>query len=156
MNMELAGGPATSGPVSLVQRAITLLNAFPDALLLLAVRVAVSTVFWRSGLTKIASWDTTVQLFTVEYHVPVLPPELAAYLAAATELTCPVLLVIGLGARLGAGALFGMTLVIQLFVYPESWPDHVLWFALLLGVMTRGAGALSLDHLIARRFSAAR
>jgi putative oxidoreductase len=81
--------------------------------------------------------------------VPLLPPEIAAYLAAAVELTCPVLLLFGFGARFGAAALLGMTLVIQTFVYPENWIEHLTWATLLLLVLTRGAGWLSVDHLIA-------
>jgi putative oxidoreductase len=153
MAITHAATQPASGPVAALKQLIALLNRWPEALIALPVRVAVAIVFWRSGLTKIANWDTTVQLFADEYRVPVLPPELAAYLATIAELACPVLLVLGLAARFGAAALFGMTLVIQLFVYPESWPDHVLWFALLLYVITRGAGALSLDRLIAQRFS---
>ncbi len=127
------------------------LDRFPTAVLALAFRFAVATVFFMSGLTKIASWDATVALFAIEYMVPVLPPAFAAYLATAAELGCSMLLVLGLFTRFAAAALLGMTLVIQLFVYPESWPDHLLWGSILAYLVTRGPAAWSLDHLIATR-----
>jgi putative oxidoreductase len=113
-------------------------------------RLAVASVFFKSGLVKIQSWELTVQLFADEYQVPLLPPELAAYLGTAAELICPVLLVLGLGARFSALALLGMTAVIQIFVYPNSWADHLLWTGPLLWILSRGAGRLSIDHAIAR------
>ena len=124
------------------------LGHFPRPLLDLAARLGVGAVFFKSGLTKIASWEITLDLFRDEYKVPVLPPELAAYFGTAIELTAPVLIVLGLGARLGAAALLGMTLVIQTFVYPENWSEHLLWASVLAMVLSRGPGALSLDHLI--------
>jgi len=127
------------------------LERFPRALLLLLARVAPAIVFFKSGLTKIGTWDNTLELFREEYKVPVLPPELAAYLATAAELACPVMLALGLGARLGAAALLGVTLVIQVFVFPLSYAEHLTWAALLLVVLTRGPGALSVDHAVRRR-----
>lgn len=129
-----------------------LLGRFPTSILGLLFRLAVATVFFRSGMTKIASWDSTVALFGMEYMVPVLPPVVAAYLATALELGGSVMLFLGLGTRFAAAALLGMTLVIQTFVYPENWPDHLLWGSILAYLVTRGAGALSLDHLIGRQF----
>jgi putative oxidoreductase len=102
-------------------------------------------------MAKLANWDLTVALFANEYRVPLLPPDLAALLATSAELACPVLIAVGLGARLGAAALLGMTFVIQVFVYPENWSEHLLWASMLLYVLARGAGLLSIDHLIARR-----
>jgi putative oxidoreductase len=128
-----------------------LLERVPTSLLALAFRLAVATVFWRSGLTKIASWDATVALFDMEYMLPILPPAVGAYLATTVELGCSALLVLGLATRFAAAALLGMTLVIQLFVYPENWPDHLLWGSILAYLVTRGAGAMSLDHVICRR-----
>jgi putative oxidoreductase len=128
-----------------------LLEKFPTSILALAFRLAVAVVFFRSGLTKIASWDATVALFDMEYMVPVLPAAFAAYLATATELGASALLACGLFTRFAAAALLGMTLVIQLFVYPENWPDHLLWGSILAYLVTRGPGALSIDHLIAGR-----
>jgi putative oxidoreductase len=127
------------------------LARFPISVLELGLRVGVGMVFWMSAMTKLASWDVTVQLFADEYRVPLLPPEIAAMLGATTELVGAVLLFLGLGARFGALALLGLTATIQLFVYPENWPDHLLWASILAYVLTRGAGKLSLDHLIARR-----
>lgn len=128
-----------------------LLEKFPTSILALAFRFAVAVVFFRSGLTKIASWDATVALFDMEYMVPVLPAAFAAYLATATELGASALVACGLFTRFAAAALLGMTLVIQLFVYPENWPDHLLWGSILAYLVTRGPGALSIDHLIAGR-----
>jgi putative oxidoreductase len=126
------------------------LDGFPSALLALIFRIAVAAVFWKSGLTKLPNWDATVFLFAEEYKVPLLPPEVAAYLAVILELSCPVLLVLGLLTRPAAAALLGMTLVIQIFVYPLAWSEHLLWAALLLFLVTRGPGALSLDHWLGR------
>lgn len=128
-----------------------LLEKFPTSILALAFRLAVAVVFFRSGLTKIASWDATVALFDMEYMVPILPAAFAAYLATATELGASALVACGLFTRFAAAALLGMTLVIQLFVYPENWPDHLLWGSILAYLVTRGPGALSIDHLIAGR-----
>jgi putative oxidoreductase len=130
---------------------LNLLGRFPLALVLLFLRIGIGGTFFKSGLNKIQSWDSTVSLFAEEYKVPLLPTELAAYMATAAELICPVMLVLGLLARLGAAALLGMTFVIQVFVYPENWVEHLLWAAALLYILTRGPGALSLDALIARR-----
>jgi putative oxidoreductase len=134
----------------LAMRILNELGRFPLPVLQLMFRVAVAAVFFKSGLTKIASWELTLQLFQDEYAVPLLPVPLAATLAAATELSMPVLLGLGLFARLAALPLLGMTLVIQLFVYPENWAEHLMWASLLLFIVTRGAGALSLDHFVRR------
>ena len=142
-----------TGVAGLVTQAFDLAGRFPDALLLLAARVGVGLVFFKSGLTKIATWDNTLELFATEYHVPLLPTELAAYMGTAAELICPWLLFLGLGARFGAAALLGMTLVIQTFVYPLNYAEHLTWAVLLLLVLTRGAGALSADHLIRRQLA---
>lgn len=130
------------------------LGRFPLSVIQLAMRIGIGGVFFKSGLTKIASWDTTLLLFAEEYKVPVLPNELAALLATAAELACPAMLVAGLLARLGAAVLLVMTIVIQVFVYPENWVEHLLWASVLGYILTRGAGALSLDALVARRFRA--
>jgi len=124
----------------------------PMAAIEVLLRVGIASVFWKSGMTKLANWDLTLALFAKEYQVPVLPPEIAAYLATAAELTCPVLLVFGIGARFGAAALLGMTFVIQLFVYPDNWSEHLLWASILIYILTRGAGVISIDHVIYRWF----
>lgn len=128
-----------------------LLARFPIAVFELMMRAGVGAVFFKSGLTKIASWDSTIALFANEYALPLLPPEVAAAMAATCELSCPILLVLGLGARFGAAAMLVMTLVIQVFVYPENWAEHLLWASAFAYVLTRGAGILSIDHLVARR-----
>jgi putative oxidoreductase len=127
------------------------LEAVPYTLLALPLRLAVATVFWMSGMTKLANWDTAVALFTDEYRVPLLPPELAAYLAAGIELSMPVLLVLGLLTRPAAVVLLGMTAVIEIFVYPQAWPTHIQWAAMLLVLLCRGPGALSIDHWLWRK-----
>jgi putative oxidoreductase len=100
----------------------------------------------------LANWDTTLYMFGETYQVPLLPPDLAAYLAVTMELVTPPLLVLGLATRIAALALFGMTLVIEIFVFPEAWPTHIQWAAMQLVLMGRGAGSLSLDAFIQRRF----
>ena len=129
-----------------------------EAAALLLVRVALGGVFWRSGQTKIAegTWfsisDTTYELFRTEYAAVPLPSEFAAVAAATAEHVFPALLLLGLATRFSALALLGMTLVIQLFVYPEAWwPVHSLWAALALVLIVRGAGLVSLDALLAAR-----
>ncbi|TWB43277.1 DoxX family protein [Nitrospirillum pindoramense] len=149
-----APAPAAPAPIALALALIHRLERFPRGLDALLWRLAAATVFWRSGQTKVTGFhinDTTFDLFRDEYKVPLIPPEVAAVMASITENLCAVLLVIGLASRLSAGALFGMTLVIEIFVYPESWPDHLLWSAVLVPILLRGPGALSLDHLIRRR-----
>jgi putative oxidoreductase len=144
--------PARHGIVQLFLRARDLLESVPYALLALPLRAAVATVFWNSGTTKLASWDTTLALFTDEYKLPLSPPEIAAPMAASIELATPVLLILGLFTRGAALVLLGMTTVIEVFVYPQAWPTHIQWAAMLLVLLCRGPGAVSLDHLIARRF----
>jgi putative oxidoreductase len=135
-----------------------LAERIPYSVVALVARLAVAGVFWRSGQTKVDGFlhikDNTFFLFAEEYMVPLLPPHFAAYLATIAEHVFPVLLVAGLGSRLSALALIGMTLVIQLFVYPDGWPEHILWFALLLLIVARGPGAVSLDQLIWSRAQA--
>ena len=128
-----------------------LAERIPHSLVALASRIAVADIFWRSGQTKVSGFsirEETFYLFREEYKVPLLPPDLTAYLSTIGEHVFPVLLVFGLASRLSAIGLFGMTLVIQLFVVPGGWPEHILWFALLGSIVARGPGAISLDHLI--------
>ena len=124
-------------------------------LLALVNRVAIATLFFLSGRTKVESWLTVSRgayaLFRDEYRLPLVPPELAAHLAAYAEHLFPLLLVLGLMTRLSALALLGMTLVIQVFVYPDAWPTHLSWAGLLLYLAARGPGRLSLDHLLRLR-----
>ena len=137
--------------VVLAGRALRGLDSVPYTLLALPLRLAIATVFWNSGTTKIANWDATLDLFENEYKLPLIPPDIAAHIGASVELTTPVLLVLGLLTRPAAAVLFGMTLVIEIFVYPQAWPTHIQWAAMILVLLCRGAGALSLDALIRRR-----
>ena len=140
---------------SLVERleaAIEWIGRFPVGILQFIFRFSIASVFWHSGMTKIASWDSTIALFRDEYMVPVVRPEIAATLAATVELTCPVLLVLGLATRLATIPMLGMTFVIEAFVYPEYWIEHLMWAAILLAILTRGPGPLSLDRFVARAF----
>jgi putative oxidoreductase len=128
-----------------------LLARIPDDLLLLAARVFPAAIFWQSGRTKVDGFalnDTAIFLFEEEYRLPLLPPEFAAALAAIGEHVFPVLLVLGLATRLSALALLGMTLVIQVFVYPDAWPTHGVWAVALLLVAMKGPGAWSLDRAL--------
>jgi putative oxidoreductase len=136
---------------TLVENVIRLLEDVPYMLLALPLRAGVATVFWNSAMAKLANWDTTIELFTEEYKVPLLPPEIAANLALSIELTTPVLLVLGLLTRVSALVLLGMTAVIEIFVYPQAWPTHIQWAAMLLVLLCRGGGKLSLDHVVWRR-----
>jgi putative oxidoreductase len=126
------------------------LERIPLSLLLLASRVAVGAVFFRSGLLKLSSWEFAVQLFRDEYKLPLLDPALAAQLAVIVELGVPPFLVLGLATRLATLPLLGMILVIQVLVYPNAWSDHLMWASALLLVLSRGPGVWSLDHLLAR------
>src|SRR5262249_26028194 len=144
--------PTPVTPLARVEAVLDALSRVPAAALQFLLRFSMAAVFWHSGMTKIASWDTTIALFRDEYMVPILPPELAAGLAAAVELTCPVLLVLGLATRLATLPMLGMTFVIEVFVYPEQWIEHLMWASILLLILTRGPGALSIDHLLARKF----
>lgn len=121
-------------------------------LLALTARVSIAAIFFLSGRTKVDGFlhitDGAYELFRSEYKLPLIPPEVAAHVAAYAEHVFPLLLVLGLMTRLSALALLGMTLTIQLFVYPDAWPTHLSWAALLLYLVGRGAGALSLDKAL--------
>lgn len=142
----------TEFAISLFDRAVTTARRFPDSILLTMGRVAIAGVFWNSAMSKLASWETTLALFKEEYRLPLLPTELAAYLGTGTELVGAVLLFFGLGARFAALMLLGVTAVIQIFVYPESWVHHLQWATILLLVLVKGAGRVSIDQLILALF----
>ena len=133
-----------------LSRALTRL--IPHDLLAIAGRLSIAAIFFLSGRTKVEGFlhitDGTYELFRSEYKLPLVPPELAAHLATYAEHLFPLLLVLGLYTRLSALALLGMTLTIQLFVYPDAWPTHLSWAAILLYLAGRGAGTLSLDRLL--------
>ena len=120
--------------------------------LALASRISIAAIFLLSGRTKVDGFlnitDGAYELFRSEYKLPLIPPEIAAHLATYAEHLFPLLLVLGLFTRLSALALLGMTVTIQIFVYPDAWPTHLSWAALLLYLAGRGAGALSFDKLL--------
>jgi putative oxidoreductase len=137
-----------SGARSTIARALDVLGRFPLPLLQLMFRLAVASVFLKAGLIKIRSWETTVQLFADEYKVPVLSPDLAAAMAATFEIGCAMLLMLGLGTRLATLPLLGMIVVIQAFVYPNAYAEHLTWASILLFLLTRGGGPWSLDKAL--------
>jgi putative oxidoreductase len=126
------------------------LARFPLSIIQLAMRISVGAVFFNSGLLKINSWEFAIKLFEDEYKVPLLDPVWAARLATFNELTFSVLLIVGLATRIATLPLLGMIAVIQTFVYPQAWTEHLLWASILVFLLTRGPGALSVDHLVGR------
>jgi len=140
-------------PLVLYRRACGALDRLiPGSLLLLVARLGVAAVFFMSGRTKVEGLLTitpaTYELFQTDYKLPFVPPEIAAHAATYSETLFPILLVLGLFTRVGALALLGMTTVIEIFVYPDAWPTHLSWAGLLLPLVARGGGALSLDRLL--------
>lgn len=155
-----------SGTV-LLARVTQRLAGIPHSAIALLARFSIAAVFWSSGQTKVEGFalnlvtgefrpgwpalsENAVALFRDEYRLPLLPPEPAALLAAGAEHLFPLLLLLGLATRFSALALLGMTLVIQ-FVYPGAYATHGTWAALLLYLVARGPGVLSIDHWLARR-----
>jgi putative oxidoreductase len=171
---SLASSAAAAGPANrleaMVRGAVAAMERIPHSSIALVARFAIAGVFWQSGQTKVENfaidivggtfqpgWPRlgafTVDLFRDEYKLPLIPPELAAPLAALAEHVFPALLLIGLATRFSALALLLMTLVIQILVYPGAWPTHGTWIAIFLYLMARGPGVLSIDHLIARHYA---
>jgi putative oxidoreductase len=148
-----AGG--VTGVIGTIERVNRRLERVPYSVLALPLRFALATVFWNSGMTKLANWDATLQLFEDEYKVPLLPPDIAAHLGAGIELTTPVLLVLGFLTRPAALVLLGMTTIIEVFVYPQAWPTHIQWAAMLLVLFCRGGGSYSIDHWLGQRLGSA-
>lgn len=128
------------------------LSRFPQSLVQLAMRIAIAGVFFNAGLLKYRSWELTVMLFRDEYKVPFVDPVLAARMATFNELTFSALLFFGLATRMSTLPFLGMIAVIQTFVYPQAWVEHLTWASILVLLLTRGPGAISLDHLIWRRW----
>ena len=161
-----------STPVRFVHAVTRWLGAaIPDGVIALLARFSIAAVFWKSGQTKVEGlaidlvsgtfqigWphlsDSAVALFENEYALPLLPARDAALIAAMAEHVFPVLILIGLATRLSSLALLGMTAVIEIFVYPDAYPTHGVWATALLFLAARGAGPLSLDRLLARRWPA--
>lgn len=153
----------------LIRQFISLCTHIPNTLLAFVARFSIAAVFWKSGQTKIQGFavdlvnreftlgwprlsDSVVDLFRDEYRLPLIPPEIAAIMAAFAEHFFPALILLGLATRLSALALLGMTMTIQLLVYPDAYPTHGTWAAVLLYLMVHGPGKLSLDHWFARRY----
>jgi putative oxidoreductase len=141
---------APTSPLGLVERALSALNRIPFSAVILVARIATFSVFLRSGLVKLDDWNATLMLFRDEYKVPILPPDVAATMAASMELGASSLVLIGLFTRPAALGLLGMVSVIQIFVYPEAWPDHIQWLGFVIFIVCRGPGAISVDALIKR------
>lgn len=124
-------------------------------LLALVGRLSIAAIFFQSGRTKVEGFltvtDGTYELFRSEYRLPLVPPEIAAHIAAGVETFVPVLLVLGLATRFSAFVLLGMTTIIEIFVYPDAWPTHLSWAAILLYLVARGGGRISLDKLFGIR-----
>jgi putative oxidoreductase len=162
-------GAAVFSPQDMTRGAIALVNRIPDSLIALLGRFSIAAIFWKSGQTKVQGFaidivsgefqlglprlsDSVVSLFREEYRLPLLSPELAAPLAAFAEHLFPLLILLGLATRFSALALLVMTATIQLLVYPDAYPTHGVWAAVLLYLVARGPGAISLDRLIARHY----
>ena len=141
-----------------------LLSRIPHWLIASLARFSIAAVFWKSGQTKVEGLaidlvqgqfqigmphfsSSAIDLFRDEYRVPLLPPEIAAFMAASAEHVFSALILVGLATRLSATALLLMTLVIEIFVYPDAWPTHLSWAGLLLFLIARGGGAFSLDRI---------
>lgn len=172
MNLPVAGAPAApASPLgALLSGVIGRFSRIPDTLIALIGRFSIAAIFWKSGQTKIEGFavdlvagefqfgwpqlsDSALELFRSEYRLPLLSPELAAPLAAFGEHFFPLLILIGLATRFSALALLVMTLTIQIFVYPDAYPTHGVWATVLLLLIARGPGAISLDHWLFRRYA---
>jgi len=129
---------------------LALLDRVPLSIVQLMARVAVGAVYFSAGLEKIASWQPTVALFANEYRVPLLPPELAAQMAAGIELSCPILLFVGFASRLATLPMLAQAFVIEVFVYPQDWIEHLGWATMLALILIRGPGVMSLDYVVSR------
>src|SRR6266853_672816 len=150
---HLTVGEADSTGAASVDATRAWLVRFPLSIVLLAGRIGVGATFFKAGLLKYNSFEFAVKLFQEEYRVPLLDPAVAARIAMVQELSIPILLFLGLATRLATIPLLGMIAVIQIFVYPNAYNDHLVWGSILVLVLTRGPGVFSLDYLIERRFS---
>lgn len=159
--------------IASTQQLIAWFSCIPDSAIALLARFSIAAIFWLSGQTKIEglainlvsgewTWgwprlaDSTIYLFQEEYRLPLIAPELAAYLAAFAEHFFPLLILFGLATRFAALALLIMTVTIQVFVYPGAYPTHGVWAAVLLYLLAKGPGRIALDQLIARHCQARR
>ena len=145
------------GAVALTGRIIRRLESVSyDTLIATPARIFIAVTFLLSGRTKVdgilSLKPSTFFLFETEYALPFISPAIAAHVATYAEHLFPFLLIIGFASRLSAAALLGMTLVIQVFVYPGAWATHLLWATALAFIIFRGPGPLSLDYLLRRWF----
>lgn len=171
MNTSVTSPRPASPIVSLPGSLINLFSRIPDSLIALIGRFSIAAIFWKSGQTKIEGlaidlvsgefqfgWphlsESAIELFRSEYQLPLLPPELAAPMAAFGEHLFPILILLGLATRFSSLALLIMTMTIQIFVYPDAYPTHGVWAAVLLVLIARGPGVISIDHWLAKRYSA--
>ena len=149
--MAITGSKAVAESINKVLTWLGYLTPLFD----LAIRLWVANVFWKSGLTKIKSWDSTLMLFEYEYSVALLPTNVAAFLATGAELLFPVLLLVGFVSRFSALSLFILNYV-AVVSYPDisdaGIKDHMLWGTMLAVIFFHGPGLLSADHLLRRRF----
>ena len=171
MNSPAASAcPAPSPIARLIGGNVALFSRIPDSLIALIGRFSIAAIFWKSGQTKIdglaidlvsgevqLGWprlsDSVLELFRSEYRLPLLPPELAAPMAAFAEHLFPILILLGLATRFSSLALLIMTLTIQIFVYPDAYPTHGVWATVLLVLIARGPGVISIDHWLAKRWA---
>jgi len=157
-------------PIKFFENSIQFFQRIPDSLIALIGRISIAAIFWLSAQTKIEGfalnfltgeitlgWPhlsaSAIDLFRDEYHLPFLPPEIAAPMAAFSEHVFAALMLIGLASRFSALALLGLTMVIQIFVYPDAYPTHGVWATVLLFIMARGPGIYSVDYLIAKHYA---
>ena len=181
--LKMIQGPARQA-YALHAKLISFVTAFlGGAVLQVLARITLAGIFWRSFMTKIETVNVftytdyindfaierarmklpeiplemkpgTYALFRDEYALPLIPSDVAAWMATLAEFTLPILLVLGILTRLSALALLGMTLVIQLFVYPDAWwGAHALWAVIALYIASYGPGRLSVDHWADRFFA---
>jgi putative oxidoreductase len=171
MNATFSAPSAVADSLSsMIRPVIALFARIPDSLISLLGRFSIAAIFWKSGQTKIQGFaidvvsgefhfgmprlsDSVIDLFRDEYRLPLLPPDIAATAAAFAEHFFPVLILIGLATRFSAMALLGMTLTIQFLVYPDAYPTHGVWATVLIFLIARGPGRISIDQWIERRFN---
>lgn len=171
MNTSVDNSRPASPITRLIGDVISRFSRIPDSLIALIGRFSIAAIFWKSGQTKIEGFavdivsgefqlgwphlsESALELFRSEYHLPLLPPELAAPMAAFGEHFFPILILLGLATRFSALALLVMTLTIQIFVYPDAYPTHGVWATVLLMLIARGPGIFSIDHWLAKRCAA--